>query len=55
MRLKCVECGKQYDIPDNKLDDYNIYWIMRNNKVNLCPQLLCPICTKFWSKKAKGA
>ncbi len=55
MRLPCEECGKVYDIPTDKYDDYNIYrkWDGVGSAVmsRLC--LLCPPCTKHWSKKAR--
>ncbi len=51
MKINCVECGKRYYIADDELDDYNIYWIMTDGKLSLCPKLLCPTCTKKWSKK----
>lgn len=47
MRLKCVECGIWRDIPEDKMDDFNIYWRMSfDGKMDYCPNLLCPTCTK---------
>jgi len=51
MKLRCVECKKQFDIPEDKLDDFNIYWAMSNKGIDYCPKLLCPVCTETWSKK----
>jgi len=53
MCLKCVECGKKYDIADNELDDYNIYWVEIKGKIDFLPRLLCPVCTKIWTQKTK--
>ena len=56
MKINCVECGKRYNIPEDKHDDYNIYWVM-GGKLGFTPKLLCPPCTKKWSRKynKKGA
>ena len=51
MKINCVECGKRYCIADDELDDYNIYWVMTDGKLGMVPKLLCPVCTKKWSKK----
>ena len=55
MRLKCVECKEWHNIPDDKLDDYNIYrkWNGVGSPVMSEPQLLCPKCTKLERKKYK--
>jgi len=51
MKINCVECGKRYCLTADEIDDYNIYFTM-DDKINLMPKLLCPECTKKWSKKA---
>ena len=47
MILFCVECNKRYDIPDDKMDDYNIYrkWNGVGSVVTCEPRLLCRKCT----------
>ena len=56
MKICCDECGDKYAIADDELDDYNIYWVM-GGKLRFTPKLLCPLCTKKWSRKynKKGA
>jgi hypothetical protein len=54
MRLKCVECGIWHDIPDDKMDDFNIFWKGDNTAVNMRPNLLCPACTKKWANGPKS-
>ena len=50
MKIRCDECGDKYAIADDELDNYNIYWIGDGHSMPR-PKLLCPICTKRWSKK----
>ena len=50
MKINCDECGKRHNIAEDKLDDYNIYWVV-GGKLGFTPKLLCPTCTKKWSKK----
>ncbi len=47
MILSCEECGEKHDIPDDKLDDYNIYrkWNGKGSAVMCKPCLLCRTCT----------
>lgn len=47
MILPCEECGKIHNIPDDKLDDYNIYrkWDGKGSAVTCKPCLLCRDCT----------
>ena len=54
MKLKCVECGEWHNIPDDKLDDYNIYrkWNGIGSAVMNEPQLLCPKCTNKFADRA---
>ena len=54
MRLKCVECGIWHDIPEDKMDDFNIYrkWNGVGSPVMSAPQLLCPTCSKLCYQKA---
>lgn len=56
MRLKCVECNVWHDIPEDKMDDFNIYHKGRPKPdggldVSFVPCLLCPSCTKTFSHK----
>lgn len=55
MRLSCEECGVRFDIPEDKMDDFNIYFRGTADGVELTPRLLCPICTdKFVAKLDRG-
>ena len=49
MRLRCTDCHKKFDIKDDEIDNYNIFWIWTGEKKILNgykPQLLCPQCTE---------
>lgn len=50
MKICCDECGDKYSIADDELDDYNIYWVADGHSIPR-PKLLCPTCTRQWSKK----
>ena len=56
MVLACEECGDVYDIPDDKLDDYNIYrkWSGHGSPVMCNPRLLCRKCTDIFIKAAES-
>lgn len=54
MRISCSDCGKRYNIKNDELDDYNIYWV-QGGKLGFTPKLLCPPCTEKWTLKAKKA
>lgn len=50
MRLKCVECDVWYNIPENKMDDFNIYRKAQASPdgsldISYAPCLLCHDCT----------
>ncbi|KKM09976.1 hypothetical protein LCGC14_1722190 [marine sediment metagenome] len=47
MKLRCDDCQKIFDIPDDKWDDYNIYrkWDGGGSPVACAPHLLCRKCT----------
>ena len=51
MRISCDECGKRYAIKNSEYDDYNIYYVMGGKARGFTPKLLCPLCTKKWSRK----
>jgi len=47
MRLTCEECKQTHNLDDDKLDDFNIYWILRPNaNVDYQPHYLCHKCTE---------
>jgi len=50
MRINCDECGTRYNIADDELDDYNIYWVGDGRSIPR-PKLLCPSCTKLCAVK----
>lgn len=50
MRINCDECGKRYNIKNDELDNYNIYWVP-GGKLGFKPKLLCPLCTEKFSIK----
>ncbi len=52
MRISCSDCGKRYNIRNDELDNYNIYWV-QGGKLDFIPKLLCPLCTRKWTLKAK--
>ena len=54
MKLKCVECKEWHNIPDDKLDDYNIYrkWNGKGSAVMCALQLLCRKCTDKFVDRA---
>ncbi len=56
MRLQCKECGVWHDIPEDKMDDYNIYrkWNGFGSLVMCKPCLLCPACSEKCYEKAVG-
>ena len=53
MILYCEECNERHDIPDDKLDDYNIYrkWNGIGSAVMCPPKLLCRKCTDMFIAK----
>ena len=47
MIINCDECGTRHEIPNDKLDDYNIYWVSApKTAIGYRPKLLCSKCTK---------
>ena len=54
MKINCVECGKRHNITNDKLDDYNIYWV-KGGKLGFIPKLLCPVCTIKLRREIKNA
>ena len=48
MRLKCVDCGAWHDIPEDKMDEFNIYHKWDGRTAMSVPQLLCCKCTNKW-------
>jgi len=49
MSLYCDDCGEHYNLKDDKIDEYNVYWVFDPNSKNypaFTPKLLCPKCTE---------
>lgn len=55
MRLQCDECKEWHSIPNDKMDDYNIYrrWDGVGSAATCPPILLCPKCTNKFVKDSK--
>ncbi len=56
MRLKCVECGIWHEIPNDKIDNFNIYYkaqptLDNGLDISYAPSLLCPPCTKKYNRR----
>jgi len=51
MIINCDDCKARYEIPNNKIDDYNIYYVPNpKTTTGFMPKLLCPSCTKKWRR-----